>query len=87
MMVLLGLMSRVEPSARPMRARAFAGVGAGVVVVPVSVAGEAAAYGAEHEDLETYLRERVRAGAALSEAYPPNEVVKAEYERVRKERG
>ena len=59
----------------------------GVVVVPAALATEAAAYGAEHEDLETYLRERVRAGAPLAEAYPPNEVVKAEYERVRRERG
>ena len=59
----------------------------GVVVVPALLAAEAAAYGAEHEDLETYLRERVRAGAPLSEAYPPNEVVKADYERLRKERG
>ena len=59
----------------------------GVVVVPAALAAEAAAYGAEHEDLETYLRERVRAGASLGEAYPPNEVIKAEYERHRKERG
>lgn len=59
----------------------------GVVVVPASLAAEAGAYGAEHEDLETYLRERVREGAALSEAYPPNEVIKADYERYRKERG
>jgi len=58
----------------------------GVVVIPASLAVEAGAYGAEHEDLETYLRERVRDGAPLAEAYPPNDAVKADYERAKKER-
>lgn len=52
----------------------------GVVVVPASLAVEASQYGADHEDLETYLRERVLAGAPLAEAYPPNEAVRAAYQ-------
>jgi len=56
----------------------------GVAVIPAALAAEAAAYGAEHEDLETFLREKVRGGASLAEAYPPNEAVKAEYERTKK---
>jgi len=55
----------------------------GVAVVPAALAAEAAAYGAEHEDLETFLRDKVRSGALLAEAYPPNEAVKAEYERTK----
>lgn len=51
----------------------------GVVIVPASLAPEAAAYGASHEDLETYLRERVLGGAPLHEAYPPNEAVRDAY--------
>lgn len=58
----------------------------GVVVIPAALAAEAAAYGAEHEDLEVFLREKVSAGAPLAEAYPPNEAVKAEYERLKKDR-
>jgi regulator of RNase E activity RraA len=52
----------------------------GVVVVPAPLASEAADYAAEHEDLETYLRERVLAGAPLAEAYPPNDAVRAAYQ-------
>ena len=51
----------------------------GVVVVPASLAAEAAQYGADHENLETYLRERVLGGAPLHEAYPPNEAVRDAY--------
>jgi hypothetical protein len=46
------------------------------------VAAEAAAYGAEHEALEEFLRTKVSAGATLAEAYPPNEAVRAEYQRL-----
>ncbi|HEX2037040.1 MAG TPA: ribonuclease activity regulator RraA [Chloroflexota bacterium] len=56
----------------------------GVVVIPAHLAPEAAAYGAEHEDLEAFLREKVSAGALLAEAYPPNEAVRAEYEARRR---
>jgi 5-oxopent-3-ene-1,2,5-tricarboxylate decarboxylase/2-hydroxyhepta-2,4-diene-1,7-dioate isomerase len=51
----------------------------GVVVVPAALAAEAAAYGAEHEALEEFLRSKVSAGATLAEAYPPNDAVRAEY--------
>ena len=56
----------------------------GVAVIPAVLAAEAAAYGAEHEDLEEFLREKVTGGSPLSEAYPPNEQVRAEYERFRR---
>lgn len=58
----------------------------GVVVIPASLATEAAAYGAEHEALEMFLREKVGGGAPLAEAYPPNDAVKAEFEKVKKDR-
>jgi 5-oxopent-3-ene-1,2,5-tricarboxylate decarboxylase/2-hydroxyhepta-2,4-diene-1,7-dioate isomerase len=57
----------------------------GVAVVPAPLAGAAAAYGAEHEALEDFLRRRVSAGASLAEAYPPNADVLAEYERYRRQ--
>jgi regulator of RNase E activity RraA len=56
----------------------------GVAVIPAALAAEAAAYGAEHEDLEEFLREKVLGGAPLSEAYPPNDEVRAEYDRFRR---
>jgi regulator of RNase E activity RraA len=55
----------------------------GVAVIPAALAAEAAAYAAEHEELEDFLREKVAAGAPLAEAYPPNEAVRAEFERRR----
>lgn len=54
----------------------------GVAIVPAVVAAEAAAYGAEHEALEEFLRIKVSAGASLAEAYPPNDAVRAEYQRL-----
>jgi regulator of RNase E activity RraA len=59
----------------------------GVAAVPAALAAEAAAYGAEHEALEEYLRTRVSAGAPLAEAYPPNEAVRAAYEAQRRRGG
>jgi len=56
----------------------------GVVVVPAALAAAAAAYGDEHEALETSIRERVLAGAPLAEAYPPSEAFRAEYARQRR---
>ena len=55
----------------------------GVAVIPAALAAEAAAYGAEHEALEEFLREQVTAGAPLAEAYPPTDAVRAEFERRR----
>jgi 5-oxopent-3-ene-1,2,5-tricarboxylate decarboxylase / 2-hydroxyhepta-2,4-diene-1,7-dioate isomerase len=52
----------------------------GAAIVPAALAAEAAAYGAEHEALEEYLRLEVSAGGPLAEFYPPSEAVRAEYE-------
>ena len=60
----------------------------GAAVVPAALAAEAAAYGAEHEALEEYLRLKVSAGGPLAEFYPPSEAVRAEYEaRKRRDSG
>jgi 5-oxopent-3-ene-1,2,5-tricarboxylate decarboxylase/2-hydroxyhepta-2,4-diene-1,7-dioate isomerase len=56
----------------------------GVVVVPAVLADEASNYAAEHEELEEFLREKVTDGAPLSEAYPPNDAVRGEFERTRR---
>jgi 5-oxopent-3-ene-1,2,5-tricarboxylate decarboxylase / 2-hydroxyhepta-2,4-diene-1,7-dioate isomerase len=57
----------------------------GAAIVPAALAAEAAAYGAEHEALEEYLRLKVSAGGPLAEYYPPNEAVRAEYEARRRQ--
>jgi len=49
----------------------------GVVVVPAALA-------AEHEDEETYIGQRVSAGASLADAYPMNATLRAEYEQQRR---
>jgi regulator of RNase E activity RraA len=59
----------------------------GVAVVPAPLAAEAAAYGAEHEAMEEFLRAKVSAGTPLAEAYPPNAAVRAEYEAQRRREG
>lgn len=53
----------------------------GVAVIPAALAPEAARYGAEHEALEEFLRLKVTQGAPLADAYPPNDAVRAEYDR------
>lgn len=55
----------------------------GVVVIPAALAAELAALAAEHEEEETFIRQKVQAGASLSEAYPMNAAIRAEYERQR----
>lgn len=55
----------------------------GAVVVPAALAAEAAAHCADHDRLEIYVRERVRAGAPLAGNYPPTDEIRAEYERAR----
>ncbi len=57
----------------------------GVVVVPAALAAELAAMAAVHEDEETYIRQRVSAGASLADAYPMNATLRAEYEQHRRE--
>jgi regulator of RNase E activity RraA len=57
----------------------------GVVAIPQAVAVQAAEAGLEQELLDTFSRTRVAAGASLSEAFPPNERLRAEYEAWRKQ--
>lgn len=52
---------------------------AGVVVVPAHLAGQVAAKALEKERLETFLLERLRAGAPLEGTYPPNAETLAAY--------
>jgi len=53
----------------------------GVVVLPAALAAEAVAHALPHDQLEVFIRERVRAGAPLRGNYPPTEAIRAEYER------
>jgi regulator of RNase E activity RraA len=52
----------------------------GVVVIPLKMAADIAQAAAEQEQLEAFLTERIREGAALPGTYPPNEQTKAAYE-------
>ena len=56
------------------------------VVRPRAVADTVAAHGLEQEDLESFLLEKVRAGAPLPGTYPPNEQTLAEYEKWKRRR-
>lgn len=51
----------------------------GVVLIPPQLAAEIAQHGPEHEALEVFLRQKIEAGSPISEAYPPNERLRAEY--------
>lgn len=52
----------------------------GVVCIPRGIVQEIADEALEAEELETFLTERVRAGASLRGTYPPNEEVLREYQ-------
>jgi len=52
----------------------------GVVVVPRYLAAEVARPAAEQEELERFVLEKIKDGAALPGTYPPNERTLAEYE-------
>lgn len=56
------------------------GDGDGVVCVPRHVAAQVAASGAELDLLETFVLEKIRAGASVPGTYPPNETTLKEYE-------
>ena len=56
------------------------GDGEGVVCVPRAVADKVAVHGLEQEELEAFLLDKVRGGAALPGTYPPNEATLAEYD-------
>jgi len=52
----------------------------GVIAIPQVVAAQAAEAGLEQELRDTFSRTKVAAGASLSEAFPLNERLRAEYE-------
>lgn len=59
----------------------------GVVIIPAHLAEEVARDAAEQENLERFILERVRGGAALPGTYPPNAQTKAAYEEWKKKQG
>jgi regulator of RNase E activity RraA len=59
----------------------------GVVVVPRHLAVEIAAPAAEQEELERFILDRIRAGAALPGTYPPNEATLAAFRAAQRDRG
>ena len=59
----------------------------GVVCIPRAVADKVSEAGLEQEELEAFVLEKVRAGAALPGTYPPGEAVRAEFDAHRKRRG
>jgi regulator of RNase E activity RraA len=61
------------------------GDGEGVVVIPRHVADEIASDAVEQEKLETFVLERIEAGAKLPGTYPPNAETRAAYEAWRKQ--
>jgi regulator of RNase E activity RraA len=56
----------------------------GVVAIPRELADEVARDAAAQEDLETFVLERIAAGAALPGTYPPNAETRAAYETWKK---
>ena len=58
----------------------------GVVVLPCAIAAEIATDSMAQEELETFLLQRVVAGAALPGTYPPDEATKAAFEVWRQQR-
>jgi len=55
----------------------------GIVVIPRHLAAPIAKPAAEQEDLERFILDRVRAGAALPGTYPPDEATIAAYQAAR----
>jgi regulator of RNase E activity RraA len=53
----------------------------GVVVIPAHVAEDVAARTWDRDHLETWLQQRVAAGASIRGTYPPDDETKAEYRR------
>src|SRR5581483_4541791 len=58
----------------------------GVVVVPRRLADEVARSGAEVDELEVFVLEKIRKGAPVPGTYPPDEKTRAEYEAWRRSR-
>lgn len=59
----------------------------GVVCIPRHLAEEVARTGAELDELEAFVVEKIRAGAPVPGTYPPDERTRAEYEVWRRQRG
>ena len=58
-----------------------------MICVPRAVAGTVAAAGLEQEQMEAFILQKIKAGAALPGVYPPDEATRAEYEAWRRSRG
>lgn len=58
----------------------------GVAVIPRHLVDDVARTSAELDDLEAFVLEKIRAGAAVPGTYPPDEKTRAEYEAQRKTR-
>jgi regulator of RNase E activity RraA len=63
------------------------GDGEGAVCIPRGVADAVAAGGVEQEQLEAFILEKVKKGAALPGTYPPGEATRAEFEAWRRAGG
>jgi 5-oxopent-3-ene-1,2,5-tricarboxylate decarboxylase/2-hydroxyhepta-2,4-diene-1,7-dioate isomerase len=59
----------------------------GVIAIPQGVAAQVAEEGVEAERRDAFSRRKVEAGAALAEAYPLSEALRAEYEAANARRG
>jgi hypothetical protein len=53
-------------------------------LIPADLVDEMVATAPEQENLESWIMEQVRGGAALPGLYPPNEENKARYEQSKK---
>jgi regulator of RNase E activity RraA len=63
------------------------GDGEGVVVIPANIAEEVAHDAAEQDLFETFVTEKVKAGAGIFGLYPPNEDAQKEYAAWKAKRG
>ncbi|MCI0834850.1 MAG: hypothetical protein J4N66_08750, partial [Chloroflexi bacterium] len=60
----------------------------GVIVVPSWMAAEVLEHATEHEEVENYIKEKIKAeGVAPGKYYPPQPESFEEWRRVKKERG
>ena len=60
------------------------GDGEGVVVIPAHLAIEVARDAVDQEERETFILEKIRAGASIVGHYPPDEQTLAEFEEWKK---
>lgn len=63
------------------------GDGEGVLVVPTEIAAQVAEAAAENELRDSFLMTKIQAGEPLTEAFPPGERIRAEYEAWCERRG